>query len=115
MCSEHIKYASPYITTVLTKLTNSIFKRKKWPDNFKIGALTPVPKKNKDARKPDNNRRITVSPIVSKVVEKEMAVQTDENKVGSPLQFGFIEGSSSTNCAFVITESMAEHLNTFLN
>ena len=108
LTAEHLKNATPYITNVLTKLTNDIFLRKKWPDKFKLGVITPVPKKGKNPKLPDSHRRITVSAIASKIVEKEMVNKTEENKIGSDLQFGFIEGSSSTNCAFVISEAIAE-------
>ena len=108
--AEHLKLASPTINTVLQALTGKIFTNQKLPGQFKTGVITPVLKKGKPAKDPNSYRRITVNSIVGKVVEREMATQTkallaDQH---SNMQFGFTEGSSSSNCCLIITEAIAE-------
>jgi hypothetical protein len=109
--SEHIKYASPLLMSVLTTLAQRIFTSGCIPDDMKVGLVTPVPKKGKPPKMPDSYRRITVSSIIGKVIEKEIVKRTklvlDETQ--SPLQFGFTEKVSCNNAAALITEAIAEN------
>ena len=91
-----MKYSSPKIIKILTKLKNDIFKDRKFPDLFKIGALVPCHKKKKPIKNPDNYRRITIASNVDKVVVKEMATHTKpESEVKQdPLWYGFTEKCS---------------------
>ena len=87
---------------------NSIMFASRLPDQLRPGLITPILKKGKDGRNPDSYRRITVSPILGKFLEKEMLRRTRQSIKHEPLQFGFTEGCSSTTCAFIITEAVAE-------
>jgi retron-type reverse transcriptase len=108
--SEHIKYASPVLLSVLTTLADRMFTSGKVPDDMRIGLVTPVPKKGKPLRLPDSYRRITVSSIIGKVIEKEIVKRTKMvlDKTHSPLQFGFTEKVSCNNAAALLTEAIAE-------
>ena len=108
LTAEHVKYASPKIVKLLTQLVNSIMLASRLPDQLRPGLITPILKKGKDGRDPDSYRRITVSPILGKFLEKEMLRRTRQSIKHEPLQFGFTEGCSSTTCAFIITEAVAE-------
>ena len=108
--AEHVKYASPMVATVLSCIINLCLERGQLVPQFKTGVITPVPKKGKPPKNPDSYRRITVNSILGKVLEKELLVHT--KKVLNPqqhgLQFGFTEKCSSTNCALMLTEAIAE-------
>ena len=112
--SEHIKLASPLIISILTHLTNDALTRGELPDNYKIGCLHPVPKKNKSQKLPTNYRRITITAIIGKVVEAHLRSlsrpKLDSGQSGN--QFGFSPGCSPTFAALVITEVMAEAMDT---
>lgn len=110
LTAEHVKLASPEVVTILTVLTNSIFKSKKLPDQFKIGAIVPALKKGKPPKNPDSYRRITIASNIGKIVEKEIMTRTKPltNAVQDPLQYGFTEGSSPSLCALVLSEAIAE-------
>ena len=110
LTAEHIKYSSGQIIDILTNLTNTIFKSRKLPDQFKIGALVPCHKKKKPIRNPDSYRRITIASNIGKVVEKHMMARTKPASKAKqdPLQFGFTEDSSPSICALLLTESIAE-------
>ena len=68
--AEHIKLASPFIIKILLYLNNLILSSGKLPSSFKIGSVCPVLKKNKPAKNPNSYRRITITSIVGKIVEK---------------------------------------------
>jgi len=101
------------ILRILTLLTNEALCSGKLLPQYKLGVLTPVPKKGKDLSVPDSYRRITICSILGKVVEKEIAKQLREvvDPKQSSQQYGFTMGRSPTTCAFIITEAIAEARN----
>ena len=87
----------------MTQITNNILKSEKVMPQFKIGALTPVPKAGKKTTNPDNNRRITVCSIVGKVPDREVVIRSNKvlNPAQSDQQFGFTKGCSPSNCTLL--------------
>ena len=71
IAAAHLKQASPVILQILTHLTNEVFTHGILPSSFKVGKVTPVLKKGKPAKSPNSYRRITVTSIVGKIVEKK--------------------------------------------
>ena len=108
--SEHMKCASPLISTVMTHVIQTICKTQRIPDIHKAGVLTPIHKKGRPVHLPDSYRRITCIPTTGKIVEKHIlalskpALDTAQNRQ----QRGFSEGASSINVGFLITEAIAE-------
>ena len=110
VAAEHIKLSSPLIIDILCQLTNAVMASGKLPESFKKGSITPVLKKGKTAKNPNHYRRITITSIVGKVLEKHMIklMRPVLDPVQSRLQFGFTSGNSPICAALVITELMAE-------
>ena len=75
-----------------------------------IGIITPVLKKGKPAKQPNSYRRITITSIVGKIIEKHLLqhIRSKLDPVQSRSQFGFTRGNSPTCAALIITELMAE-------
>ena len=74
LTSEHLKYASEELQYILAQVINITIKNGKIPELLKIGKVRPVLKKNKSSKNPTNYRRITITSIVGKVLEKYMLV-----------------------------------------
>lgn len=112
--AEHIKLASTHIISILHQLTTSAFNTGRLPDIFKTGSVTPVIKKSKSMKHPNNYRRITIASIVGKIVEKHMLKNTRPvlDPTQSRLQFGFSTGIAPVYAALVVTELMAEATDT---
>ena len=110
LTAEHMKYCSPQLIPILTKLTNTVFEDRKLPDKFKVGAIVPTHKKKKPVNNPDSYRRITIASNLGKVVEKEMMARTKpaSKSKQDPLQYGFTEEVSPSICALMLTEAVAE-------
>ena len=110
LTAEHVKFAAPCLNLILTSMFNAIFEDRTLPSQFRTGVITPILKKGKPSKKPDSYRRITVSSILGKVLEKHLlAVSKEVLKDGQdPLQFGFTEKCSPSLCALLITEASAE-------
>ena len=108
--SEHLKLASPIIVPILTQLVNQILQCGKLPPTYKEGIITPVLKTGKPAKQPNSYRRITITSIVGKIVEKHLLKQIRPvlDSAQSRSQFGFTKGNSPTYAALIITELLAE-------
>ena len=107
---EHLKYAAEEINLIMKSITNKTLFTQKLPHGFKVGKVVPVHKKGKSPLDPNNYRRITVSSILGKVIEKELAARLKPilKPQHSKLQFGFTERCSPSNCSLLLTEAMAE-------
>ena len=108
--AEHIKYAPESLIPIICRLTSSILQSGKLPNSFKTGCVTPVLKKGKPPKITGNYRRITITSIVGKVVEKYVLTKVRANldKQQSRLQFGFTKGTSPIHAAILLTETIAE-------
>ena len=108
--TEHIKLAHPTIIEIICHLTNATLKSGKLPDSFKLGSIAPVVKKKKSHKNPNSYRRITITSIIGKIVEKHMIAQARPilDPKQSHLQFGFSVGCSPMFAALIITEIMAD-------
>jgi hypothetical protein len=110
--SEHLKFAGPRssLAEVIAKVLNSIVKRKRNPDLFSSGIVHPVPKKGKDIKHPDSYRRITVTVLMGKIMER-ITLTTQKailSQKQNPLQRGFTERASSANAVYILTEATME-------
>ncbi len=66
--AECLKSASTILTYPLTLLFNYILEKQIYPDNWAVGIVSPLHKAGEKTN-PDNYRRITVQPAISKLYE----------------------------------------------
>jgi hypothetical protein len=110
LSAEHLKNSPVAIFDVLTKVLTEILGRASVPASFTTGIVTPVHKKGKPVKNADSYRRITVTPIISKILEKllipeqDLVLDDSQNK----MQRGFTVRCSSANTALLVTEMCAE-------
>nr|CAI5830341.1 unnamed protein product [Callosobruchus analis] len=106
-----IKTVKNIILIPLTKLINSCFREKKFPELLKKAIIIPI-FKNGDPNFPGNYRPISLLPIVSKIFEKCMALQLvaffEKNGLFSSSQFGFRQGKSTTMAILDLTSRILE-------
>ena len=108
--AEHVKYAHESVYPIITGTINRILSTQVIPDTLKLGTITPVIKKKKPKHDPDSFRRITVNPVIGKILEEELVPHTNHavKPNSSRNQFGFKEGVSCNNAGVLITEAMME-------
>ena len=96
ICSEHLKHADPVLLEMLTTLINQVLRRRQIPPDLKQGVITPVYKGKGDKSLPDSYRRITVTSLVGKLIEKTLVRPTKDilQPKLNRLQRGFCSGSS---------------------
>ena len=73
MTAEHFKFVKGTVAPILKDIFKAIILRKDPPKSFQFGIVTPVLKKNKVKTNPDHYRRITVTHIISKLMEFTIA------------------------------------------
>lgn len=96
-----IKTVKNLIIRPLTKLINLCFTENTFPSILKKAIICPIFKKG-DINHPENYRPISLLPVVSKIVEKCMALQItnflEANGCFTACQFGFREGRNTEMC-----------------
>ncbi len=113
MKPEELKYAGSVFLSLVARLFNAIVHHEYRPACLKRGVIVPIPKGSKDSTLPDNNRGITLMPVLSKVLDTILLQRTDHWFVSKLdcLQGANRAGSSSIETAAVLQEVVAHHLN----
>ena len=110
LTAEHLKYGCDVLADCLTSVVNDILRSGNIPEIFKQGVITPVYKKQgKPVNDPNSYRRITISSVTGKLVEKvHLDSVTDMlSTVQSKYQRGFTTGTSPS-FGSLLTEAIAE-------
>jgi hypothetical protein len=103
--SEFIKYAPENIVDMLYVLFNCIYDKGEWPDEWATGIISPIHKKE-SINVPDNYRKVTVMPVIGKVLESILNSRLVYHNIvlslDDPLQFGFKEGCQTGDNMFIL-------------
>ncbi len=107
-CGEFLKYASEELCPVLYTLYNSILDRGEWPTKWADGIIHPVHKKAY-INITDNYRKITVIPMVSKVLDSilnsfksTIIFRNLSLEMNDPFQFGFKANAKISDNLFIL-------------
>ena len=109
--AEHLKYGGKPVSIFIAQVLNSVFRYGKVPEMFKMGYITPIYKKQgKPLFDPNSYRRITITSLIGKVLEKYLleSAFSEFEALQNPLQKGFTKGTSATVAALLFTEAIAE-------
>jgi hypothetical protein len=111
LSSDHFVNAPKIVMVYLALFYNSMLVHGMSPDSMILGTMVPIPKcKQKPLDTSDNYRSITLSSIVSKIFDIIILSKEEDLLITSDLQFGFKEGSSTTQCTFNLLETI-QHYN----
>jgi hypothetical protein len=89
--AEHLNFTSEELVPVLVILMNQILLERKLPDSIKLSIATPIPKKSQNQTDPYKFWRITIIPLLGKLLERHLIYLSHDilDKAQSPVQFGF--------------------------
>ena len=95
---------------VLTDIMNSLFSIDSTPDSLKAGVLTPVYKRKGLSTDAKNYMRITILPVITKILETVIKnqIQPIIEHHQSKLRRGFTRNASPMNCSLILEEAMRE-------
>ena len=114
ICAENLKYGGPYLLKVITFFFNRITSEEHIPPDMKKGIVVPIPKGTKDPTQMDNNRGITLIPVISKVYEKLLLARY-EKWTGKANTIDCLQGAAQKNCSsthtsWLLRESIAHNI-----
>jgi hypothetical protein len=103
--SEFIKFAPEIMTEMLFVAFNFIFDKGEWPSEWATGLISPIHKKE-SINVPDNYRKVTVMPVIGKVLESilnnRLVYHNITLSIDDPLQFGFKAGCQTSDNIFIL-------------
>ena len=106
-----LKMTAISIAPQLTTLFNNSISTGRFPSDWKVGQIVPIPK-GKQNNKLTNYRPISVLPIVSKLIEKHMKAKLEEHlQTHAPIsqqQWGFMSSRSSISALIQVVDSWAQ-------
>ena len=101
---EFFKYAPENFTDFIFVVFNAIFDRGEWPKDWALGLINPVHEKG-SINVSDNYRKITVMPVVGKVLESISNLRLVHKNIvpdiDDPLQFGR-NGYPTTDSIYIL-------------
>ncbi len=102
---EFLKYISDDIVPTLFAVYNCIFDKGEWPTKWAEGIISPVHKKG-SIHFTDNYRKITVMPVLGKVLESilnaRLIFRNVTLEMDDPLQFGFKANARTSDNLFIL-------------
>ena len=99
LAAEHFLYGGDSLLCTVLNILQAVIKLGKVPECLKIGLISPVFKNKGSNKESKNYRGITVTPVLSKILELLLrrTIIPAIDRVQSDLQRGFTEGSSCMN------------------
>lgn len=110
LCSDNLIHAPHSLFVILTLIFNAMIVHGVSPDSMILGTMIPIPKNRKQSLMDSNNyRAITLSSIIGKVFDWVVLLKESDNLCSSDLQFGFKKGVSTTQCSFLMLETISHY------
>ena len=106
LTAEHLKLAPPQLMLKITDIFNVVLQRGRIPDALRMGFIVPVPKSGRDPHYVDSYRGITITPVLSKLLEHTLLARIHLDQ--AQMQFGFTKGKTPLLAALAVTEHIAE-------
>ena len=107
ICAEHFHNAPLILLQRLASLFNSMMRHSFVPKQFRFSFMIPIIKDNNGNHSDvANYRGITISPIISKILEHCLKAVYSNHLSTSPHQFGFKGKSSTAHAVFCLRETV---------
>jgi hypothetical protein len=103
LTAEHLLHAHPLIITHICLLFRAMIAHSFVPDDCGLGIIVPLVKdKSGDFNSVDNYRGITLTPIISKLLEGVLLACCEEQLVADDLQYGFRKKVGCADAIFTL-------------
>jgi hypothetical protein len=109
--AEHLKYCGPTVTAAITWSMNQTIKQEIIPKHYKRGLIVPIPKPRQNPVIKDNNRGITLLPVLYKLLEMVIFEREKswfyDNNVTDEMQGAAQPKCSSLHVSMILQESIS--------
>jgi exonuclease III len=103
LTAEHLLHAHPLVITHICLLFRAMIAHSFVPDDFGLGIIIPLVKdKSGDFNSVDNYRGITLTPIISKLLEGVLLACCEEQLAADDLQYGFRKKVGCADAIFTL-------------
>ena len=110
LSSDNLINAPHSLFVMLTLVYNAMLVHGVSPESMILGTMVPIPKNRRQSLADSNNyRTITLSSIIGKAFDWVILLKESDTLSSSDLQFGFKEGVSTTQCSFVMLETISHY------
>jgi hypothetical protein len=112
LAAEHFQNAITPVVNFLTPVLNRIVDTAILPEEMQINITHPIHKKGKQKDIAGNYRGITISPVVTKILDTILLAhqKCSVSRNTDDLQYGFTKAQSGIHAAFILNESIAESI-----
>jgi hypothetical protein len=111
-CTNHLIHGTPKLHVCLSLLMSSMLSHGFAPTGFRLSTIVPIPKdKRKSVRVSDNYRGIALSSAIGKLFDWVILQRSKSVFKTLDLQFGYKQGHSTSQCTFVVNETIQYYLN----
>ena len=107
--AEHLKYSGKHFLSVITWLTNGIIEIERIPQHYKRGLIVPIPKGTKDQTIKDNNRGITLIPVLYKLLER-LILNREKSWFSDRSVIDIVQGAGQAKCSSLHTSMMLQEV-----
>ena len=104
---EHYRYGGESVINCVTWIVNYVVFSGKIPKYCKKGILIPIPKSGKDSAYKDNNRGLTLMPVIYKIIEKVM-IERESPWLHDPSVINHIQSAGQLNCSSLHTSFLTQ-------
>lgn len=110
--TDHLLHGTPKLRAMISLQFSSMLSHGFSPHSFLQSSIKPIPKnKRKSLNDSENYRGIALSSILAKVFDWIVLEYHRDILASSDLQFGFKPKHSTTQCTFVVNETIQYYLN----
>ena len=111
---EHYRYAGDNVIKCVTWIINYVIFTGEIPKYCKKGILIPIPKAGKDSAYKDNNRGLTLMPVVYKIIEKVM-IERESPWLHDPSVISAIQSGGQLSCSSLHTSFLTQEASLFFS
>ena len=116
MTTDHVIQGSKKLQLYIAMLLDGMFHHGYAPDGFLLSTIISIPKnRRKSMNDSSNYRGIALSSVSGKIMDWIFLERYKDVFNTSDLQFGFKRGHSTTQCTFVVKETVNYYLNSGSN
>uniref|UniRef100_A0A0P4VXS2 Reverse transcriptase domain-containing protein n=1 Tax=Scylla olivacea TaxID=85551 RepID=A0A0P4VXS2_SCYOL len=111
LMSDHLIHAGDVLYGHLSVLFSAMLRHGFSPHSMMKGVMIPLPKGRwANLNTSENYRAITLSSLMSKILDNIVLMRERDKLLTNDLQFGFKEGTSSTMCTAMVRETVSYYV-----
>ena len=107
---EHFFHVNETVSLYLADIINKIFKNDSIPPLLATSLIIPIVKSyKKSMQDPNNYRGISITPIITKIIERIIINKCPKLQHHNDMQFGFVSNASTLHAELLLSETVKRY------